>query len=101
MTIRIDLSDSQDALYFDNDIPEGVSVSHPPVIIRKMFGVEPEHINIAVNFAEIISTGLLVNWLYDKLVKCKSNKITINKKTINFDKGRITQIVEESITRKN
>lgn len=97
MKLIINLSDPMDASKFDKDIPEGVSVSYTPPIVRKMLGVEIDPVTVVVTSLTGIPTGLLINWLYDKLIKCKSNKITINRKTINFDKGAIAQIIEETI----
>lgn len=98
MKFVINLSDSQDAMCFDKNIPEGVSVSHPPVIVRKGFGLEPSPMNISIGFSLAVSSKVLASWIYDKFIKCKSSKITINKRTINIDKGWITQIIEESKT---
>lgn len=97
MKLEVFLSNSEDAIWFDKDIPEGVSVSHPAVIITRGFGVEPTPINIAIAFGLATSSKIVASWIYDKICKCKSNKKTINRREIHLDKGLITKIIEESI----
>lgn len=97
MKLIINLSDPIDASKFDKDIPEGITVSYTQPIVRKMLGAEIDPVTVMVSHLTGIPTGLLINWLYDNLIKCKSNKITINRKTINFDKESIAQIIEETI----
>lgn len=100
MKLIINLSDSQDAMYFDKSIPEGVSVSHPPVIIRKDFGFK-EALELIVNFSTDIEKSLLTTWLVNTFVKCKRNRgsgdITINRREFHFKDGEIEKIIEETI----
>ena len=96
MQIELYLSNARDAYFFKNDIPEGVSVNVPPITVRKGFGEE-----IAITVLITISTGIPItiigNWLYDKIKNCSSNKITIDRQEITFDKGQITKIITEKI----
>jgi len=73
---------------------EGVSVNIPPIPERRDLS---ENIAIAIiTLAANIPIGLFTTWLYDK-IKGKPAKITINRKVIDIDKGKIKRIVEENI----
>ena len=98
MDIKISLSDNKDSYEFKKDIPDGISVFIPPFTIYK-FSEYIEPITIIISIVRDISIGLLVTWLYDKFKNCSSEKITIDKKEIILDKGEITRIIEEKITK--
>ncbi len=100
MKLIINLSDSQDAMHFDRNIPDGVSISHPPVMIRKDFGFK-EALELIVSFSTDIEKSLLATWLVNTFVKCKRNRssgdITINRREFHFKDGEIEKIIEETI----
>ncbi len=100
MQIELYLSNNRDALGFDQDVPEGISVSIPFFLVKKDFGVE-EAITVIISLTAGVPFALLAAWLYDKLKNPRSNHITINRREIQIDKGEIARIIEETLDIKN
>lgn len=98
MNIEIYFSDSKDGFLLKDDAPKGVSVSPKLIPAGKGLG-STEPLNMIIYFALGVSSQVIASWLYDKLKKCSSNKITIDRKEIILDEGEITRIIEEKITK--
>jgi len=96
MDIEITFSNNKDALLLNNNVPDGISLIMPPIIITKGYGLETA-VSIVVSVAAGIPSGLVANWLYDKLKHHRSRQISINRREINFSQGEITKIIEEAV----
>lgn len=94
--VEVTLSNNRDAFVLNNDVPSGVSLKIPEVIMTKSFGTETA-ITIGISLATGIPSSLVAAWLYDKFKQCRSNQISINRRVINLSDGKVTQIIEESI----
>lgn len=94
--VEVTLSNNRDTFVLNNNVPAGVTLKIPQVVITKDFGTETA-INIGISIAAGIPSSLIAAWLYDKFKQCRSNQIRINRRVINLSDGKVTQIIEESI----
>jgi len=96
MEIEMTFSNNKDALHLKNDVPSGISLIMPDIVITKGFGSETA-VTIVISVATGIPASLVAAWLYDKLKHHRSNKISINRKELHVSEGEITKIIEETI----
>ena len=96
MDIEMTFSNNKDALLLNNDIPPGISLIMPKIIITKGFGTETA-VTIIISVATGIPSSLIAAWLYDKLKHSRSRQISINRKEIHLSEREITKIIEETI----
>lgn len=94
--IEVTFSNNRDAFVINDDVPSGVTLKIPEVIMMKSKGTEIA-ITIGISLATGIPSSLVAAWLYDKFKQCRSNQISINRRVINLSDGKVTQIIEESI----
>jgi hypothetical protein len=99
MNIEVTLSNNRDAFILNSDVPFGITLKVPEVLITKSLDADTATaaINIGIDLAKSIGTSLVAAWLYEKFKQCRSNQITINRRVINLSDGNVTQIIEESI----
>ena len=76
-------------------IPGNATLTYKVSTMRLADGL-PEIINFAMTFGSGIATGLISNWIYDKLTR-RTEKILINRKEVYLDKEEIKRILEETI----
>ena len=108
VTIEVDTLDRQ--LGFDlfgpgkslgpgvsTELPGDATLTLERLHIRKAIAV-PETLQLVLTFGGGIATGLVANWLYDKL-KGKAKKVRIDRVEIQLDEGEIKRILTESIER--
>jgi len=100
MQFEIYLSNPADAYQFKEDVPDGVVIDMPEIIIKKGSGVEYGILFIVAVSANI-SSHFLIKWIKDKLSNCRSEITKIDRQTINFDKGQISQIINEKIKKES
>jgi hypothetical protein len=83
------------------NIPDGISVKPMFQFLESVgSGSESGIVGVLIEFApelKGIALGIIANWIYNILVKHKSTKITIDRKTIEFTEGNITSIIKEKI----
>lgn len=96
MEIEMTLSNNKDALLLKNDVPSGISLIMPDIVITKGLGSETA-VSIIISVATGIPTSLVAAWLYDKLKHHRSSKICINRKEIHVSEGEITKVIEETV----
>lgn len=96
MNFEMTFSNQKDALLLNNEVPKGVSLIMPNIVITKGFGTETA-VTIVISVATGIPSSLVAAWLYDKLKHHRSRQISINRKEINFSQGEITKVIEETI----
>ncbi len=94
--IEVTFSNNRDAFVINDDVPSGITLEIPEIIMLKSKGAEIA-ITIGVSLATGIPSSLVAAWLYDKFKQCRSNQISINRRIINMSDGKVTQIIEESI----
>jgi hypothetical protein len=75
-------------------VPSGVTIEKLPVVMDRGLS-EPWAIAI-VSIATTVSIPIFVKWLNKKITDKKSTKITINRKEIHYDEGKITRLIEET-----
>ena len=68
-------------------------------LVFKSFGA-PEITQFVITYGPDVVTGIVAAWMYDKLFahKDKIEKIELDRRIVNLDKGEITQIIDEHIT---
>lgn len=64
--------------------------------VRKAIGF-PEIACFTLTFGLGVTTGVIANWLYDKLKGEKIEKLLIEKTEVQVDQGKIKKIIEEKI----
>ena len=62
---------------------------------RQIFGFH-QTIELVLSFATGVSSGIIANWLYEKL-KGHVSKITIERTEIRLEKGEIERVIHETI----
>ncbi len=97
MNFEVTLSNNRDAFTLDSGVPSGICLRVPEVIMNKSVGSEIA-ITIGISLATGVPSSLAAAWLYDKFKQCRSNQISINRRVINLSDGKVTQIIEESIS---
>lgn len=74
--------------------PDGISIQVLPATSQRDIS---EAWAIAIfSVAAAVPTGLLVAWLSKVLIDKKSTVITINRKELHFDEGKLTSLIEET-----
>lgn len=96
MEIEMTFSSNKDALLLKNDVPSGISLVMPDIVITKGFGSETA-VSIIISVATGIPTSLVAAWLYEKLKHHRSRKISINRKEVHISEGEITKVIEETV----
>jgi hypothetical protein len=96
MDIEITFSNQKDALLLNRDIPPGVSLMMPDIVINKISGAPDVAAAVVISFSGIPAT-LLAKWIYDKIKHNRSRQICINRKEIHLSEGEITKVIEETI----
>lgn len=96
MDIEMTFSNQKDALLLKNDVPPGISLTMPDIIIRKDFGTDIA-VSIVVGVATGIPSSLVAAWLYDKLKHHRSRQISINRREVHISEGEIIKVIEEAI----
>lgn len=96
MNIEMTFSNQKDALLLKNDVPPGISLTMPDIIIRKDFGTDIA-VSVVVGVATGIPSSLVAAWLYDKLKHHRSRQICINRREVHISEGEITKIIEETV----
>ncbi len=76
------------------DIPGKAKLTYNGTFICKSIGI-PDTINLALTFGSGVASGVVANWIYDKL-KGKTEQISINRTEIEFEKEQIKRVIEES-----
>lgn len=79
-------------------IGDGASLRYRGTLIQLQEGI-PEVIGFILTIAKDIGVGIVSAWLYDKL-KNKKATLRIDRTVVEIDKGEITRIIREKITRK-
>ncbi len=64
---------------------------------KKSFGF-PQTLEFLLTFTTGVSTGIVANWLYDK-IKDRASKIRIDRTEVEISKGEIERIIFEKIER--
>ena len=86
-------------------IAEGVSIRFDGEGFTKVVGAPIDAsfiISCAPGIAAGIASGVISNWLYDKLKGKRIQKVTIESTEVNFnDQGQIEKIVKEKIRGEN
>lgn len=88
-------SGSQLSQGLQRDIARDFKVQYETTSIRKGADL-PEILNIVLNIGSQLAVGVAANWLYDKL-KDKDAKISIERITVEFDKGEIIRVIKEKM----
>jgi hypothetical protein len=66
-------------------------------MVNKSMNVPPEIINFSILFLSGVASGIISNWLWDKIKGKEVTKIKINNKEVDFEEGIIKRTVEETI----
>jgi hypothetical protein len=72
---------------------DGSTVAYGGTMVRKAVGF-PAIVHVAVELATAVGTGLVTNWLYDKL-KSKPAKLRINRREVEITPEKIRIVIEE------
>lgn len=96
--IEVALSNNRDAFLLNNDIPSGVTLEIPEIVITKSFGTDTA-ITVGISIATGVPSSLIAAWLYDKFKQCRSDQITINRKEIHLTDGKVAKIIKETINK--
>lgn len=81
-------------------LPEGVSVTVPPIIEKRNFPISETWAIAIFQVAASVPTAVVSLFIYDYFKKLLTNsnpKITINRKKINLEHGEIVRVIEETI----
>jgi H+/gluconate symporter-like permease len=95
MNFEMTFSNQKDALLLKNEVPPGISLTVPDIIIRKDFGTDIA-VSIVIGVATGIPSSLVAAWLYDKLKHHRSRQICINRREVHISEGEITKVIEET-----
>jgi len=83
-------------------IAEGAELRYDNIFIRDAMGI-PEIMNftitVAPNVAGGVIAGIIANWIYDKLKGKNVERIMIDRKEVQIEKGEITKVISEKIER--
>jgi len=96
MNIEMTFSNQKDALLLNNDVPQGISLTMPDIIITKGFGTETA-VTITISIASGVTVKFIADWLYGKLKHHRSRQISINRREVHISGGEITKVIEETI----
>ena len=81
-------------------VSDEVTVTYQGTIVRKAIDF-PETIELMVSilppFSSGVAAGVLANWIYGKLKGKKIARLRVSRKEVEFDKGQIKRIIEETI----
>ena len=97
MDFEMTFSNQKDALLLNNDVPKGISLIMPDIVIKKDFGAPDIAVSIVVGVATGIPSSLVAAWLYDKLKHHRSRQISINRREVHISEGEIIKVIEETI----
>jgi len=66
--------------------------------LRKAFGA-PETLELAPSFGTGVASGLVANWLYEKLRGCPSITLRIEEQDVELEEGQIKRVLTRLIDR--
>jgi hypothetical protein len=80
------------------EIPGGGTLTMQPMMVRKAYGI-PQYIEVVLSIGGSVTAGIVSNYIYDKLKKQKGENLSIriNRREVDFDKRKITKMIEEEI----
>jgi predicted ester cyclase len=83
------------------EIPDGGILTLQPMVARKAYGI-PQFIEVVLSVGGSVAGGIAGNYIYDRLKHHKGEYvgIRINRRNVQFDKGRITRMINEEIRSK-
>lgn len=79
-------------------IGDDASLKYGGTLIRLQEGI-PEVIGFILTITRDIGVGIVSAWLYDKL-KNKKATLRIDRTIVEIDKGEISRVIQEKITKK-
>ena len=79
------------------ELPNGLKLNCESLLVRKA-AVSPETLTFIVTFASGVGSGLVANWLYDKL-KGRTDKLRIERTEVEVEQGQIRRVISEKIER--
>lgn len=77
-------------------ISSDVKLKYEGLYIRKAIGF-PEILYSILEFSSGVATGVVANWLYNKLKGKKIKKLMIEKTEVEINKGEIRRVIEEKL----
>lgn len=98
MTENAELADS-----LETDIPDGIKLINSSELIAFSDNI-PTYISFLFDVAKDVSISLFTAWLYDKMVKVKTNNITVNRVKIVLPEGeppkKTVRRIKKAVVRK-
>ena len=79
---------------FDSEYPEGVTLYLIPP--RLQCDTSVDWLTLIVSLSASVPVGIFINWLSKYLIDHPAPKITINRKEIYYDEGKIIRMIEET-----
>ncbi len=77
-------------------ITEQVRLKYNGSSIRKAVGFQ-EIANFVLTFGSGVASGVVANWLYDKLKEKKVEKLVIERTEVEIEQGEIKRVIEEKL----
>lgn len=80
------------------EIPGNATITLGEMLVRKSVGI-PETLEFALTFGGGVASGLVANWLYEKL-RGRAAVLRIDRQVVEIDQGAITRVLTERIERR-
>ena len=100
MQIKIKLDNLKGVYGFKRDVPDGINLITPDIVIKKQFGIK-ETLEFIVEASRNIEFGLIAAYLASKCTdyhkEHKSDNLQINGVTIKFNDGKADRVEIENI----
>lgn len=81
-------------------VPNGLLVEYCEHQHAPAFTGLPVTIQMVISFAAGVGSGILVNWLYDKLRGSRSVRLYVESEEVEIEETKITQVVEKTMRKK-
>jgi hypothetical protein len=84
------------------EITGGGTITMRQMMVRKAYGI-PQYIEIVLSVGGSIGAGIASNYIYDKLKKHNGENLSIriNRHEVEFDRGKITKMINEEMAIKS
>jgi hypothetical protein len=79
-------------------VPGPATLTISEMHMRKAFGI-PETLDVVLSFGTGVASGVLANWIYDKL-RNRAVTLRIEETEVDLDAGEITRIITRTTERK-